>query len=107
MTPGSAGAVCYDTSGLHISSELYRNADANAGASSSAWVIYSRPAANRERVIGPPRQTRAASGGGPAAVKASLATTPIDVKRMCSTNAARFHKGGNSIQMLKARGSLL
>ena len=46
---------------------------------------------NAARDVGPPRPTRTASGGAPAAVKASLGTTPSPVERTWLTNAERVH----------------
>jgi hypothetical protein len=44
--------------------------------------MYSSAPWSAGRVIGPPRQTRTASGAGPSTAKASLATTPMPDARV-------------------------
>ena len=65
----------------------------------------SSPRSIWERVTGPPSPTRTASGGGPPAVKASLAMTPRPVERTWLTNAERVQPLRSGSQMLKLSGS--
>ncbi|MDH6649234.1 UNVERIFIED_ORG: hypothetical protein M2312_003894 [Rhizobium esperanzae] len=59
-----------------------KNDAAISGGPSSAWAMNSRAPCSLSRVIGPPRQTRTASGEAPSTVKASLATTPMPEERI-------------------------
>ena len=74
---------------------LYRKLDASDGDTSSACAMNSSASRTWARSAGPPRHTRTASGGVSPVTKASLATSPIPVVRMCPANAARVHGAGS------------
>src|SRR5882672_12148206 len=76
-----------------------RNVDASVEDSVKACAINSSAPRTADRVAGPPRQTRTASGGVPSVAKASLATTPTPVDRVCPTKADLVQDSGSDIQI--------
>lgn len=81
-----------------------RKIEARSGVSVRACAMKSNATWSMCRSAVPPRQTRTASGGEPLVTKASLATIPIPVARVCPTKAARVHGSGSGIHKWNPAG---